>query len=125
MPALSERLTSEPIPLGNLHEIISSPDRDLLVARTESGRVVGSAVMNLIIFTSGRKAWVEDFVVSDDETIRGAGVGFGIWQEAELWARERQARIELTSSAQREAAHVFYKRQGGTIKPTCVFVFGS
>ncbi|MCA9329518.1 GNAT family N-acetyltransferase, partial [Candidatus Saccharibacteria bacterium] len=74
MPDLSERLQNEPVDMDLLASIIESPDRDLFLARVE-GRIVGSAVMNLIVFTSGKKAWLEDFVVSQDPAIRGTGVG--------------------------------------------------
>ena len=120
MPDLSTRISAEPIAEDLLRQIIESPDRDLFIARL-NGRIVGSAVMNLIVFTSGKKAWLEDFVVSADESIRGSGVGYALWQEIVRWSREHEAPLELTSAPTRATAHKFYQRQGAKIKPTAVF----
>ena len=120
MPDLSDSLPSDSIALGLLAAIIDSPDRDLFVARV-NGKLVGSAVMNLISFTSGKKAWLEDFVVSSDESIRDTGVGYSLWQEIVVWSSERKAPLEFTSAATRKKAHEFYHRQGAFIKPTSVF----
>ncbi len=120
MPDLSDRLTNDPVDLNLLTAIVESPDKDLLIARI-NGKLVGSAVMNLITFTSGKKAWLEDFVVSSDESVRGTGVGYALWEEIIAWARERDAPLEFTSSPLRIRAHEFYHRQGAHIKPTSVF----
>ncbi len=120
MPDLSARFTEEPVAEDTLRQIIEPPDRDLLVAIV-NGRIVGSAVMNLIIFASGKKAWLEDFVVAADEDIRGKGVGYALWREVMKWSEEREAPLEFTSSPLRERAHEFYNRQGAEIKPTAVF----
>jgi len=122
MPDLSDSLSDIPIELDFLTQIVESPDRDLFVARL-NGRIVGSAVMNLIVFTTGKKAWLEDFVVTSDESIRGSGIGFALWKEIINWSREREAPLEFTSSTLRERAHEFYHRQGAKIKPTSVFHF--
>ena len=107
MPNLSAQIPDEPIPEDSLRQIIDSPDRDLFIARI-NGNIVGSAVMNLIVFTSGKKAWLEDFVVSADESIRGKGIGFALWKEIVAWSSEREAPLEFTSSPVRERAHEFY-----------------
>ena len=120
MPDLSDSLPSDSVELDLLAAIIDSPDRDLFVARV-NGKLVGSAVMNLISFTSGKKAWLEDFVVSSDESIRDAGVGYALWQEIVVWSSDRKAPLEFTSAATRKKAHEFYHRQGAIIKPTSVF----
>lgn len=120
MPDLSDSILGAPIDPNYLATIIESPDRDLIVARLDE-RVVGSAVMNLILYTSGRKAWLEDFVVSSEKSVRGSGIGYAIWQEAVTWARERGASMEFTSAPTREQAHEFYFRQGAYIKPTSPF----
>ena len=120
MPDLSDSLPSDSVDLDLLAAIIDSPDRDLFVARV-NGKIVGSAVMNLISFTSGKKAWLEDFVVSSDEPIRDTGVGYALWQEIVVWSSVRKAPLEFTSAATREKAHEFYHRQGAFINPTSVF----
>lgn len=120
MPDLSDSLPSDPVELDLLAAIIDSPDRDLFVARV-NGKLVGSAVINHISFTSGKKAWLEDFVVSSDESIRDTGVGYALWQEIVVWSSDRKAPLEFTSAATRKKAHEFYHRQGAFIKPTSVF----
>jgi len=120
MPDLSVKLHNKPVDLDLLRNIVESPDKDLFIARV-NGKIVGSAVMNLIIFSSGKKAWLEDFVVSSDDQIRGSGIGYALWQEIVSWSREREAPLEFTSSPLRELAHKFYRRQGAIIKPTAVF----
>lgn len=120
MPDLSSGFTSQPIELEILSGVIESKTSDLFIASRQS-RIVGSGVMNLIQFTSGKKAWLEDFVVSSDSSLRNTGIGYALWQEFVAWAVEREAPIEFTSSEQRQDAHKFYFRQGAEIKPTSVF----
>jgi GNAT superfamily N-acetyltransferase len=119
---LSDKLSGDPVDMALLSSIVDSPDRDLFIARLD-GRLVGSAVMNLITFTSGKKAWLEDFVVSSEESVRGTGIGYALWQEILAWSQSRKAPLEFTSSPVREHAHSFYHRQGATIKPTAVFYY--
>lgn len=120
MPDLSQRLTDDPVDEERLRQIIESPDKDQFVARLH-GRIVGAATLNLIVGLVGRKAWLEDFVVSSDESIRGQGVGFAIWRELMKWCAERGVDLEFTSSDKREKAHAFYFRQGAIVRPTTVF----
>ncbi len=123
MPDLSHKLQDSPIPREHLEAIINSPYHDQLIASI-NGHIVGAATMSLILGASigNRKAWLEDFVVSSDENIRGTGVGFGLWQEVINWCKAKQAiKLEFTSSINREAAHIFYKRQGAAVRDTDVF----
>lgn len=123
MPALSARLTREPIAEAHLREIITSPYHDQLTARVE-GLLVGAATMSLAlgVANNNRKAWLEDFVVSDEERFRGTGIGFELWKGIIGWCRDKRAsKLEFTSKPTREAAHRFYLRQGAVIKDTSPF----
>lgn len=123
MPDLSAKLTDAPVPREHLDEIIHSPYHDQLIAEVR-GQIVGAAAMSLIMGPSAfrRKAWLEDFVVSSDETIRGMGVGFELWKGVIDWSRSKRAtKLEFTSHSSREAAHNFYKRQGAVMRDTSPF----
>ena len=81
MPDLSPNLPETPITREHLDEVIHSPYHDQLIAEVNY-RIVGAATMSLVIggFPANRKAWLEDFVVSSDEAVRGKGVGFELWK---------------------------------------------
>jgi GNAT superfamily N-acetyltransferase len=123
MPDLSANLSDESISQERLEMIIDSPFHDQLIARLE-GRIVGAATMSLVLGSSegNTKAWLEDFVVSSDESIRGQGVGYQLWQRIIAWSQEKQAaKLEFTSRPERDAAHAFYYRQGAKTRDTTVF----
>jgi len=119
MPDLSERLCDESIPEDRLKTIIESDDRELFVAKLND-EVVGTAVLNLIVGTAGRKAWLEDFVVSSKDDIRGSGVGYSIWQELLRWCKERDVDLNFTSNPRRGEARKFYLRQKAQVLDTKV-----
>ena len=122
-PDLSKKFTGVPMAQEHLEEIIASPYHDQLLASVQ-GRIVGVATMSLILggVSEGRKAWLEDFVVSSDDSILGKGIGFNLWHEVIAWSREKRAGIlEFTSNASRKDAHKFYHRQGASIQDTTVF----
>ena len=119
MPDLSSKFSSEPMDEAELREIIESPFHDQLVAEAQ-GKIVGAATMNLILGT--RKAWLENFVVSESEDVRGKGVGFELWKGIIGWSHDHHAKsLEFTSNKAREAAHKFYIRQGVKINDTTPF----
>lgn len=119
MPFLSENASDEPIPEERLRAIIDSPDREQLLAILE-GRVVGSAVLNIIVGNKGDKAWLEDFVT--DPEMRGQGVGHRLWLEMLDWCREHGInQMEFTSRHQRQDAHAFYEEHGAEIRDTATF----
>lgn len=120
LPDLTSKASGKPVKREIIEAITKSSERELIVARLLD-KIVGTAVMNHIVFTSGSKAWLEDFVVSADTSVRGQGVGYELWKEVVLWAQERNAPLEFTSADTRVAAHHFYHRQGASIKDTCVF----
>jgi len=120
MPDLSPNLSGEPIPEQRLRAIIESPDREQFIALLHT-KIVGAATLNLIIGPAGKKAWLEDFVTSSDENIRGKGAGHRIWQELIKWCKEQGVDLSFTSNPNRQEAHSFYKRQGATLIDTDVF----
>jgi GNAT superfamily N-acetyltransferase len=121
MPDLSPRLSDEPIPEERFRAIIESDDREQLIAYMDA-RIVGAATLNAITGLAGEKAWLEDFVTSSDESVRGQGVGHIIWGELLEWCRERDIKnLSFTSNPSRKAAHEFYLRQGAKRIETDVF----
>lgn len=108
-----------------LREIIASDYHDQYVAVMHN-RIVGAATMSLTLgaLAGGRKSWLEDFVVSSAEEIRGKGVGYKLfWEGVISWSRQRHAReLAFHSNALRVEAHKFYKRQGCEISGTSPFV---
>ena len=120
LQALSARHDGQPVPIERLKAIVDNPDRDQFVARLH-GRIVGCATLNLIVGTMGEKAWLEDFVVSDDETVRGRGIGYALWRELIDWCGERQVPLQFSSHPDRADAHAFYARQGAIATSSTLF----
>ena len=119
---LSEKATGAPIDKDWLERTIASPYHVQLVARHSdgSGKIVGAATLSLIFEPlKGQVAFLEAFVVDPDT--RGMGIGDLLWQAMDTWCREKNAFLEFTSRADREAAHRFYLKHGATIRETTVF----
>jgi len=119
MPGLSDKLTDDPIDERLLREIVDSDHHDMLVARDDSGRIVGVATLSLVLGPTGRKAHLEDFVVGPD--MRGKGVSDALWQAMADWCLERGAALNFTSNSARTRAHQFYLEHGATVRETTVF----
>lgn len=123
LPTLSAKFSDNPVDETLLREIIDSPHHEQIVARID-GKIVGAATLSITFGTgAGRKAYLEDFVVSSDT--QGQGVGGIIWDEITNWCTERNASLFFTSSAKKEAAHRFYLKRGATIRDTSVFQWKS
>jgi ribosomal protein S18 acetylase RimI-like enzyme len=120
IPQLS---SSSPPPTPEvLAEIIESPATDLLVARGDDGRIVGSLTLVLFRIPTGLRAWIEDVVV--DGEARGQGVGEALNLYAIDVAAERGARtVDLTSRPSREAANRLYQRIGFEKRESNVYRF--
>jgi ribosomal protein S18 acetylase RimI-like enzyme len=105
---------------AELEEIIESPVTRLLVARGETGDVVGMLTLALFRIPTGMRAWIEDVVV--DQRARGTGVGETLVREAIRIAGEHGARtIDLTSNRSREAANRMYRKLGFSRRDTTVY----
>lgn len=108
-PQLSS--SSPPPTREQLHEIVTSPATELLIARGDDGTILGSLTLVLFRIPTGLRAWIEDVVV--DGEARGQGVGAALNTYAVDVAAERGARtVDLTSRPSREAANRLYQRLG-------------
>jgi ribosomal protein S18 acetylase RimI-like enzyme len=118
LPQLSR---SAPAPTADeLGEIVASPATELLVARDESGTIVGSLTLVVFRIPTGVRAWIEDVVV--DGNARGQGVGEALNRSALDVAASRGARtVDLTSRPSREAANRLYRRLGFEARETTVY----
>jgi ribosomal protein S18 acetylase RimI-like enzyme len=120
IPQLS---SSNPPPTADdLAAMVASPASVLLVARDESGTVVGSLTLAVFRVPTGLRAWIEDVVV--DESARGAGAGEALVLAAIRRAEAEGARtVDLTSRPSREAANRLYVRVGFEARTTNVYRF--
>jgi GNAT superfamily N-acetyltransferase len=93
--------------------VAASPDVEMFVAERD-GAVIGTIKVVLVPGLAGRgrtRARFESVHVAPD--LRGKGVGAAMIAFAEDIARGRGATsVELTSNANREDAHRFYRRLG-------------
>jgi GNAT superfamily N-acetyltransferase len=122
MPDLNPQLSDQPISEDVLRKTIESADREQLIARL-NGRIVGAATLNLIYGPAeGKRGWLEGFVVSSAQNVRGQGVGYKLWQEMEKWCEERSATLCFISHPERVEAHDFYDRQGAESRDTTLFI---
>ena len=120
VPQLSR---SAPPPDGAaLKEIVDSPATVLLVARDDSGAIVGSLTLVLFRIPTGMRAWIEDVVV--DEAAARQGIGEALNREALRRAAKAGCRsVDLTSRPDREAANRLYQRIGFERRETNVYRF--
>jgi ribosomal protein S18 acetylase RimI-like enzyme len=121
LAALLPQLSSSPPPgRAELEEIAHSDAAVLLVARDETGSLVGSLTLVLFRVPTGLRAWIEDVVV--DEGVRGSGVGASLVRAALDRATAAGARsVDLTSRPSREAANRLYRRLGFDVRETNVY----
>lgn len=118
MPQLSEHLCA--LSARELQAVVGS-DHAALFAAWDEDRIVGVLTLVWYDVPSGRKAWIEDVVV--DASQRGRGVGEMLVRTAVEHARKiGAARVSLTSSPQRTAAHALYRKVGFEEYGTSVFV---
>lgn len=113
--------SSAPAPdAQRLREIVESPASRLLLAREESGEIVGMLTVALFPIPTGVRAWIEDVVV--DEAARGRGIAAALSEQALALAAAQGARtVELTSRPDREAANRLYARLGFRRRETNVY----
>ena len=105
-----------------LQAIADSEASTLLVARDETGIIVGSMTLAMFRIPTGLRAWIEDVVV--DESARGRGVGQLLNEYALDIARAAgAATVDLTSRPSREAANRLYRRLGFVARDTNVYRF--
>jgi len=103
-----------------LREVAKAPDNRLYAA-SAGGRTAGMLTLCICRLPSGCKAWIEDVVV--DERARGLGIARALVRTALKEAAEAgAAKVQLTSSAARRAAHALYESEGFERYDTQVFV---
>lgn len=124
MPALSGKMTEEPISKQVIENITKSDYHQLFVAYDDD-KIVGTSVLSLVMgidknFVNGPNAYLESFVV--DASIQGKGIGSKIWDEMLIWCNEKNVnKMEFTSNKKRLSAHAFYAKKGAEIYETCFF----
>jgi ribosomal protein S18 acetylase RimI-like enzyme len=92
----------------------------LLVARDESGVIVGALTLAVYRTPTGVRSIIEDVIV--DISARGQGVGEALMLRAIELAREKGAgNISLTSNPARVAANKLYLRVGFQKRETNVY----
>ena len=112
--------SADPPTEAELEQIVTSPGSRLLLAREDSGTIVGTLTLALFRIPTGVRAWIEDVVV--DETARGQGVGEALTNEAVRIAGGAGAKtVDLTSRPSREAANRLYQRLGFKARDTNVY----
>jgi ribosomal protein S18 acetylase RimI-like enzyme len=115
LSASAARVTDE-----QLAAIVGSDAVTLLIARNQSGTIVGTLTLVLFPLPTGVRAWIEDVIV--DEAGRGKGVGEALTEKAVALARSAGARtVDLTSQPSRTAANRLYKRLGFEPRDTNVY----
>ena len=99
------------------HEAITQ-----LVARDESGAIVGVSTLAVFPIPTGARAWVEDVIV--DEASNGHGIGRQLIDAMLEQARELGCKtVDLTSRSSREAANHLYRKVGFEARDTNVYRF--
>lgn len=109
---------SEQISIKNL---LNANNQPYIAVCFEDNTLVGMATMATYQVISGRKAWIEDVVVSKD--YRNKGIG----EKLTLALLEKAQEIDiqsvlLFSNPKREAAHRLYKRLGFLEKGSTLFI---
>jgi ribosomal protein S18 acetylase RimI-like enzyme len=103
-----------------LADMLGSPSISVLLARNDSGTLVGSLTLVIFRIPTGVRAIIEDVVV--DASARGAGAGTELTKAALAKADRAGARtVDLTSRPSREAANRLYQELGFERRDTNVY----
>ncbi len=109
VPQLTEN--NPPPSLGDLTALVQDTSSTLMVARNDSGQIVGALTLTIYRVPTGVRSIIEDVIV--DRAARGQGIGELLMQRAIQVARQKgAAHIALTSNPMREAANRLYLRVG-------------
>lgn len=113
----SELSDIQTVSLEKLFSLAQSP---YIALCTDENKIVGMATMAVYDVISGRKAWIEDVVVSSN--YRQKGIGERLTQFLIEKAKELEVNMLLLySNPKREAAHRLYKRMGFLEKGSTLF----
>ena len=106
-----------PPSFDDLSALVRDAASTLMIARDDTGVIVGALTLAAYRVPSGVRAMVEDVIV--DGSARGQGVGEALVQRAIELAKEKGVgTIALTSSPFREAANRLYVKVGFTKRET-------
>jgi GNAT superfamily N-acetyltransferase len=118
LPQLS--MTADEPVASDLETVVNAQATTLLVARDESGEVLGILTLATFRIPTGVRAWIEDVVV--DEEARRLGVGRALVERAiELATDAGAGKVDLTSRPERESAHRLYETMGFEERTTTVY----
>lgn len=106
---------------NDLLEMIESKTTQLIVARdVENDQIVAMATLALYRIPYLKKAYLDDFIVSDE--YQGQGVGSALMKAVVKQAEDYGAGyIEFTSNPKRVGANKFYQKQGFERRDTNVY----
>lgn len=105
-----------------LRALVQSDSSSLLIARDQTGSIVGMACLAVYRAPTGIRAIIEDVVVDGD--VRGQGVGEALTRACLNLARAKGAgSVTLTSNPAREAANRLYVRMGFTLRDTNSYIY--
>ena len=105
-----------------LHRAVESATSHFFAVMTDDGHIIGCATLCVFESPTGRKASVEDVVVSSQ--YRGQGLGKKLMEHVIDYAKRelRDVDIHLTSRPHRVAANKLYQQLGFQQKQTNVYV---
>ncbi len=107
---------------GDLADLVRDGSSTLMVARNDSGQIVGALNLTIYRVPTGIRSIIEDVIV--DNAARGHGIGKALMLQAIEIAREKGANnISLTSNPRREAANRLYLRIGFKKRETNSYQF--
>ena len=105
---------------ARLKELISAENSHLFLVFEETENCMGMLTIGLYISPTGKKAWIEDVVVS--ENYRGRGVGKKLMEFAINFVKKKEVSLlMLTSKPLRIAANNLYVKLGFEKKETNVY----
>ena len=100
-----------PPSLNDLAALVRDSSSTLMVARKDSGEIVGTLTLTVYRVPTGIRSIIEDVIVAN--SARGQGIGEALMKRAIEVAREKGAsNISLTSNPMRESANRLYLRMG-------------
>jgi ribosomal protein S18 acetylase RimI-like enzyme len=109
IPQLTQN--NPPPSLADLADLVRETSSTLMVARDDSGKIVGALSLCVYRVPTGVRSMIEDVIV--DTAARGLGIGEALMKCAIETAREKGAKnISLTSNPLRLAANRLYLRMG-------------
>jgi ribosomal protein S18 acetylase RimI-like enzyme len=103
-----------------LRELIASENSHLFCAVDDDGQCVGMITVGVYFSPTGKKAWIEDVVVT--AASRGQGIGKMLTEKAIQFAKEQTVQsLMLTSNPARVAANNLYRSMGFEQRETNVY----